>query len=133
MGSSGKGYGDVTLRGEWVERMLAVVAYLGFLAAPLLFPLVIYLAVRARNRFVQFHAAQAFNVQLACVLVFAAVVAVGELSKVLTFFSVLAFIMVLGGMISEFAVIVTLIFLAVDSAKGRLVQAPRWLNLRVLH
>lgn len=113
-----------------VERGLASVAYMGLFVAPLLVPLVIYMAVRKRNRFVHFHATQAFNAQASCLLIVAGTLGVAYLVNIAgLFFSV---VIVFMAMAVEFRFAVVSIFMTVDAAKGRVVQAPRWFRLRII-
>ena len=128
--SSGNGTLDTDAKNARVERGLACVAYIGFFVVPLLVSIVIYLAVRRRNRFVQFHAAQAFNAQASCLLITAGILGVAYVVNLTgLFFSIIIAFM---AMAVEFCFVVITLFAAIDAARGMAVQVPRWFRLKII-
>jgi uncharacterized protein len=114
---------------ERTERILAVLCYLSGVL-PLIGPLTMYLLMKDRSRFLRFHAARSFNIQVTGLIL----QAVSLLLTVLSARAHLAIAYLFGSATVCFglAMEAVMIAAAISTARGETLRAPAWLNFRVI-
>lgn len=121
---------EVPQREDIIRRIAAAVAYLSYLVVPWAGPLVLFLLLGRRSKFVRFHSAQAFNMQITCTA--------GEAAGI----GVTAFFSWMGLPVASVFVVVPVVFGivaivltvrgAAQSLRGVMIRYPRWTALPLI-